>query len=1402
MVDYLESRSPTPVTCLEWNPACMQRIPRLLFMLLALVGSTVRAVAGDAPDLRSTVTAVLAEAQGLGLPKLDGATLYEGALTLGDESEIQRRAARSLRHVQAKLPDGSWLVDLVESRPENVLDANELAALKPFVPGSPAPALASTVRYAGVEPDILAQARRIAVGVPEAMEGFPPIPERDWDAAFYPRQDRSRDPAVAVRLACRSWFLSHGQIEPAVAIVPEVWRADTRRRAQHPVAAQPLPSGALGTVASYRFPTTGRAPIVDESLLPGMDDDALVAMTDDRTVAVTGCTAGEIALYALGERWGLDPALMAGRDPVAPWDDAEQTAVATGLAAWWKRTVGDDLPTRWLEVLGTLPYERAQAALLHRASVLEVRRYNVTDRLRNHTWQGDVPPVAPPDDGPELLYRLAALTLTRWDERGITPGDPSPTGLQNLMRILDPDAVSSATGQIAEARMGQVSALRQRFATLAAKWPRSGPLAEALLVWDDQQGHPDGLNALVAARLAAPGLTFADRVAALRHWVRRINAERWGRLDGVLVRDPADPDWQALAALAQVPYGHDYPYQSDDSSQLILWRLLNDPRPLPANVDAQVLLPAPGGRIADAVAGRLAARLASEDTMFWAPLDVDPADAALIRAAGRPGIVSTTGTAGSGTAAIATSFPSSAASATSAAAATALSRAYAPLATYILRSHHLPLPHDLETDSTTAAPAPIVVAVPAAPPGLTPEEESDVRKALGEAQALGFPDLTGAQTLLGDFPGGGHEGWWGIQIRLADGSWLAQEVHAVASADPGAKPDWVLPLTDGGGLMQTQQLPATVRARVGNSNLGRLEDASGDAVLPALAWWLSGVDAQGKGVVAAVLREAALRRDLYDIWSIGVGRGGSERGPVATVSTIGDGVRRSLARWFRAQLVWDADGAKADRTVAAIWKVLPAADAQDWRPLVERLRARLDLPMHASPKAGLDVRLQSWLDANADAHGHWRDEAEVPATRAATAELVALLSDDRATRWVDRFYALPHPLGDAALEALGRIWGVDWRWIVASDPTVAALLPPPTRDQPPVFPGMGDEWLWVQSAWTPERRAAVVTALQAWWRNHGAAGASPLAAIFQGLPVNQWAEVLTQLAPADTGDQLGDAIAQRLRALPPPDPEQAMGMYTVQAILVAGMRFPTHAGISAALAAWPPSPWLTGVAAIRAECAGDSAAFDRWIQAGLARGGPPKDQPGEESGALMATVWGAIGLWAHDPSAERLAALRQLLARDPSDATMTWLLLQVGSSDWLNGLDAHRRIGSDTAGAIAQAIPCALAVDGLKDRRPLDEKARARLRSRMLWVEIARVLDKLPNDARVCDWVAARLMIWGSVLGKAAHGDALTFLASPLAQRDVVIAGLVDQLKPQAEDDEVAAGLLPKPPNPANTPNF
>jgi hypothetical protein len=113
----------------------------------------------------------------------------------------------------------------------------------------------------------------------------------------------------------------------------------------------------------------------------------------------------------------------------------------------------------------------------------------------------------------------------------------------------------------------------------------------------------------------------------------------------------------------------------------------------------------------------------------------------------------------------------------------------------------------------------------------------------------------------------------------------------------------------------------------------------------------------------------------------------------------------------------------------------------------------------------------------------------------------------------------------------------------------------------------------------------------------------------------------------------------------------------------------------------------------------------------------------------------------------------------------------------------------------AQAIPCALALDGLKDQRALKPHARRALIQWIQGYERNQLAKRLPVDARICDWAAVQTIGEEGVLSDN-NQDFIAvdeFLKAPRAQRDTAIAAIIERLTIRCEERLQAAGLVAAP---------
>jgi hypothetical protein len=125
--------------------------------------------------------------------------------------------------------------------------------------------------------------------------------------------------------------------------------------------------------------------------------------------------------------------------------------------------------------------------------------------------------------------------------------------------------------------------------------------------------------------------------------------------------------------------------------------------------------------------------------------------------------------------------------------------------------------------------------------------------------------------------------------------------------------------------------------------------------------------------------------------------------------------------------------------------------------------------------------------------------------------------------------------------------------------------------------------------------------------------------------------------------------------------------------------------------------------------------------------------------------------------------------------------------------------------AAAQAVPCALALDGLKDQRALKPSVRRALIHSVNSYYRNQIAKRLPADARICDWVAVQTIGEDGVLSDNNQGliEVEAFLTAPRAQRDAAIATIIERLTLRCEERLQAAGMVPTPaPVPTGADNF
>jgi hypothetical protein len=516
---------------------------------------------------------------------------------------------------------------------------------------------------------------------------------------------------------------------------------------------------------------------------------------------------------------------------------------------------------------------------------------------------------------------------------------------------------------------------------------------------------------------------------------------------------------------------------------------------------------------------------------------------------------------------------------------------------------------------------------------------------------------------------------------------------------------------------------------------------------------------------------------------------------------------RMLAEHF-AGLLTDAKALAAHRlepaaAAAAAIALLPEAERAARAPAIDRLIARLALPEKAPEGADLAARVQLWNPSSREMHFISRnaeDEeavdyipaealAQMPAEARAhyermraertqwkpraedAAGLIALLADRRPSRWLDGAHA--RTLGDNALRALATVVGFDPRLLISRD---------------------------TGAAWTDAERDAVATGLQAWFT---ALGGKPIAegltAAIDRLPAEAVATIL-QGRPADQRAPLLDRIAALWKAGPPRDAEpQHIGAIIAQA--------GDHAGIAAALAAWPVADGFRPLLACWHDRAGRPAELDKLIDEIAAD---------RERHDILST---ALAQAMQRPSAARLQRCLGLLA-GPHDDPRTWAPLAAAldnGSDWdeawmgvsaMDG-DQGRVFSSEDADKAdpAKSIKLAVVALALADRRPIEDKlleiesypewSSVQITGMHVWMhargqrgrnqEPAKGPENRPSELRMRDLAAAAL--GNNALGLGLQELTRDDLWRPAAERDAAMRQAVEAVATAARAALTAAKL-------------
>ena len=184
------------------------------------------------------------------------------------------------------------------------------------------------------------------------------------------------------------------------------------------------------------------------------DLPALLALAEDARASRwldhgTPRCLGDNALRAIAGVIGFDPRLLLGRPLDAPWTDAERTATAGGLRAWWQQLAGRPLAEGLAAAIARLP----PAAM---AQVLAAR----------------------PEEARKPLFEAIAAAWTAH-----APAADQADGLASVLALAGDQAAIAAA---------------------VRSWKIEGRLRPLLACWRDRHGDPAALDALLEEALAGP----------------------------------------------------------------------------------------------------------------------------------------------------------------------------------------------------------------------------------------------------------------------------------------------------------------------------------------------------------------------------------------------------------------------------------------------------------------------------------------------------------------------------------------------------------------------------------------------------------------------------------------------------------------------------------------------------------------------------------------------------------------------------------------------------------------------------------------------------------------------------------------------------------------------------------
>ena len=1243
------------------------------------------------------IVAVLQEAEKAGLTIADGAHCFEGEIA----------GALSKRHLRRT--DGTWLIDLVEPAPLKTEAIQTLQALPLFAAGMPEfirnNQTSQVWRYA-----LIHAARSIQFGDRQLGHELPRMHRES--IAFgkligYPRIARPEDTLMALRVACCEFIATHKTDAPLEDLISQEWRGQVQSVGAAWHASQTHTTSPVGNLRD----------LPDSDLILAVGDRSFVQPTTSQEIA----TRGEVALDELERRWRIDPALLAGRNPQAPWDDREQAAIATALQAWWTSASTQD----WSQRLTALATHLSIGQMV---TILEI-----SASWDRNTHKSEVSGAA----AWSTFSKQMALVLA--DKLTTGPGDLTAKQFRLLISWFPDHPNLNAT-------LDKLSA------------PKGTDLSWSLAARHDQRGHPENLDALVEETLQqGPG---NDAKAAVWIWATHPTPYRWQRLRDLQAGPETDPS--ALAIQAAAGYGSSFtpmmqvglPGNNSPMALGLALLALHDERPLPI-----ALMPSMAQAFQQYPSQPPNEFIPSKSILKSYRL----ADLALIHVrlnmfnllSGdfcRPFL-------GDYSPSWHTAAPLTPATKTDdrneyrASLITYLT----PLVVHELQQAGLAVPDSftgVKQDNQLSSVVPDVSTQGT----LTSAEAAAIDALHARCTACGLPDLAGADFFAlrippiwipgGLFP---FESESPVLIQYADGKALFNGSTVLPEMPDRHRPHafmpelksfnqrltlMPLPVNAGDPLFQSCAPETAERLRA----VGRLDTFSMHprwAILAALSARWHGADTTGCAVISAAILQASVGNGsplvLLPTNGLYVSAPRELLIPPIMVS-IEREVRLALGRWCVELAATSPDESIRAAGLAAIATL---ADPRD--------QTALEAEIHSRTKPQSQIRLPHPGDSTAAVYNHvpvvFNDDRktywpglDVSSTQSLSDDdLIKRLSDDSAVAW--RQGNQTRCASDVVLGILAQRWDIDPRWAVIDDRDVRALLPslPESR--------RCDDRLWQAVPWTPKLRTAVTSALTVWWQSAHTRSLSidqRLAPLWQRLPAADWCDYEERRELTTVG---AIAVAAMVRQMPTMEPSTRVELLRRCSPVLVTLK--SHPSLMAAFQAVEDTPWGRELTALRRFIHHDEGAWDTLMHQALTGKIAPSLATATTTEPLL-----NLGFYLSRPSPQRFKELKVTLARSPDDPVMQTVLCRVGSIMWplFGTFDVQRR-----EELIPDEARCnfafALALHALNDVRPLSTTAIAalphfRLQSAFDYNPYFTSNDLWPieRNPRVCDWVMTFLI--------------------------------------------------------------